>query len=150
MEILQHRHVVVVQRQISLPVDLKCIVHTRVSDIMHAGEALPLIGREARMAEALITMTAKGFGCVGIVDDSGRLEGVITDGDLRRHMSDSLAARPVTEIMTRGPKYIAANSLASEAILLMNECSITNVFVVEDGRPLGILHIHDCLRAGIA
>ncbi len=122
----------------------------RVTDIMHSGHALPLVSREARMSEALIEMTAKGFGCVGILDGDGRLEGVVTDGDLRRHMSENLAARSVLEIMTRRPKTIDADALASEALGFMNQNSITNSFVVTGKQPVGILHIHDCLRAGVA
>lgn len=122
----------------------------RVADIMHSGEAVPLAGIEATMDEALITMSAKSFGCVGIVDDSGQLQGVITDGDLRRHMGTDLTRRPVAEVMTPSPKTITGNALASEALGLMNARGITNLFVVEDRRPIGILHVHDCLRAGVA
>ena len=122
----------------------------RVTDIMHSGDALPLVSREARMSEALIVMTAKGFGCVGILDEHGWLEGVVTDGDLRRHMSENLAGRSVLEVMTRRPKTIDADALASEALGFMNQNSITNSFVVTGKQPVGILHIHDCLRAGVA
>lgn len=122
----------------------------RVSDIMHVGDALPIVDKDARMAEALIAMTTKGFGCVGVVCPEGRLEGVVTDGDLRRHMSDDLAGRPVHDIMTDRPKCIRPDALASEALLFMNQSAITNLFVISDERPVGILHIHDCLRAGVA
>jgi arabinose-5-phosphate isomerase len=97
----------------------------------------------------VLAMTAKHFGCVGIVDADGRLQGVITDGDLRRHMGDALLTRLACEIMTDRPATIRAPALAAEALSLMNERAITSLFVVEDGRPVGILHIHDCLRAGI-
>ena len=120
-----------------------------VSDLMHVGDDLPLVANYALMAEALIAMTAKGFGCVGVVGGDGRLEGVVTDGDLRRNMSENLAGRAVADIMTQNPKSIHPGALASEALLMMNQCSITNLFVVEDGRPHGILHVHDCLRAGV-
>lgn len=121
----------------------------RVSDLMHVGDELPLVGGEISMADALIVMTAKSFGCIGIVDGVGNLRGVVTDGDLRRHMSPELLARKATDIMTANPRTIRPDALASEAVLLMNERAITNLFVVRDGRPVGILHIHDCLRAGV-
>jgi len=122
----------------------------KVADIMHKGEALPLIATGAAMSDALIEMTAKSFGCVGVVDDKGRLKGVITDGDLRRHMSPKLTRQTVDQVMTKGAKSIPPDILAGEAVGFMNANKITNVFVVEGGRPVGILHIHDCLRAGVA
>ena len=122
----------------------------KVADIMHKGDALPLIASGAAMSDALIEMTAKSFGCVGVVDDKGRLKGVITDGDLRRHMSPKLTGQTVDQVMTKGAKSIPPDILASEAVGFMNANKITNVFVVEGGRPVGILHIHDCLRTGVA
>jgi arabinose-5-phosphate isomerase len=121
----------------------------RVSDLMHSGDELPLVPQDARMSDAVLAMTAKHFGCVGIIDDSGMLRGVITDGDLRRHMADSLLSRTAAEIMTENPATIRGQALGAEALAVMNERSITSLFVMEDGRPVGILHIHDCLRAGI-
>jgi arabinose-5-phosphate isomerase len=122
----------------------------KVADIMHAGEELPLARIDSSMADALVTMTAKSFGCVGIVDGDGRLAGIITDGDLRRHMDSSLIGRKAGEVMTARPRSIAPDDLAATALRIMNENKITSLFVVEDGRARGILHIHDCLRAGIA
>ena len=122
----------------------------KVSDLMHTGDAMPLGGPETAMAEALITMTAKGLGCIGIVDGSGLLAGVITDGDLRRHMNDGLVDRRADQVMTPDAKTVDPDMHAGEALRFMNEANITNVFVVSDGRPVGILHIHDCLRAGVA
>ncbi len=122
----------------------------KVRDLMHGGRDLPVIGTDASMSDALIEMTAKGFGCVGVVDGGGMLAGVITDGDLRRRMSADLTTRPATDIMTRGAKSLTPETLASEALHFMNENAITNVFVVADGKPVGVLHIHDCLRAGVA
>jgi arabinose-5-phosphate isomerase len=87
--------------------------------------------------------------CVGVTDGAGRLAGVITDGDLRRHMDSALLARRAGEVMTREPKTIRAEALAAEALHIMNTTKITSLFAVEDGRPVGLLHIHDCLRAGI-
>lgn len=122
----------------------------KVSDIMHAGDEQPLIAAGTAMSDALIVMTAKSFGCVGVVDKDGRLVGVITDGDLRRHMSPKLTGQTVDAVMTKGAKSIPPDMLASEAVAFMNANKITNVFVVEGAKPVGILHIHDCLRAGVA
>jgi arabinose-5-phosphate isomerase len=123
----------------------------RVDDIMHSGSAVPLIAADAQMAEAILVMTAKSFGCVGVCDEKGRLIGVITDGDLRRHMGQSLLARGVAEVMHRRPKTIAAAALAAEALGLMNQFAITALFVLDSrGHPIGFLHLHDCLRAGVA
>ena len=122
----------------------------KVRDIMHGGAELPVIGLETAMSEALIEMTTKGFGCVGVTDAKGHLAGILTDGDLRRHMCNDLTTKPVTEIMTTGAKTLQPETLASEALHFMNENKITNVFVVADKRPVGVLHIHDCLRAGVA
>ncbi len=122
----------------------------RVADIMHEGDEVPLASPETSMSTALITMTAKRFGCVGVTDGAGQLIGIVTDGDLRRHMGPDLPTRPVRAIMTRGAKTIRPRALAAEALGLMNSSSITSLFVVEQRKPVGIIHIHDCLRAGIA
>ena len=123
----------------------------RVSDVMHGVNEVPLVSPTAPMSEAILVMTALSFGCVGACDGEGRLVGVVTDGDLRRHMDASLLARPVAEIMHRSPKTIAAAALAAEALGLMNRTAITSLFVVDgEGRPTGFLHMHDCLRAGVA
>jgi arabinose-5-phosphate isomerase len=122
----------------------------RVADIMHRDDAIPLCSGDASMADALLTITAKSFGCVGILSGDGRLEGIITDGDLRRHMSGGLLELSAREVMTPNPKAIRPDALASEALGFMNARSITTLFVVEDRRPVGIVHLHDCLRAGVA
>lgn len=123
----------------------------RVADIMHAGDAVPLVSPLMPMSEAILVMTAKSFGCVGVCDDQGRLVGVITDGDLRRHMNDRLLGRTVAEIMGADPKTVTPTHLAAEALGLMNRFAITALFVVDDAvRPTGFLHMHDCLRAGVA
>ncbi len=104
------------------------------------------------MAEALLVMSQKGFGVVGVTDASGRLTGIVTDGDLRRHM-DGLLSHGVSDVMTRNPMTIAPDALAQSALATMNARKITCLFVVPpdgDGRPDGILQIHDCLRAGVA
>jgi arabinose-5-phosphate isomerase len=121
-----------------------------VADIMHTGDAVPLVAAGTRMADALVTMTAKSFGCVGILDATGKLAGVITDGDLRRHMDRGLVERTASEVMTARPQTIQPGALAAQAVRIMNDKKITSLFVVEGGRPVGILHIHDCLRAGVA
>jgi arabinose-5-phosphate isomerase len=123
----------------------------RVADIMHAGAAVPLVRRGTTVAEALLVMTAKSFGCAGVTDEAGRLIGIVTDGDLRRHMGTALLAERVEIVMTPTPKTIRPQALAAEALGQMNSQAITSLFVVDDAwRPLGILHIHDCLRAGVA
>ncbi len=122
----------------------------KVGDIMHKGKELPLIEAGGAMSDALIEMTAKSFGCVGVLDGKGNLQGVITDGDLRRNMSPELIGRKADDVMTKDAKTIGPDMLASEAVGFMNNNKITNVFVVEGKRAVGILHIHDCLRAGVA
>jgi arabinose-5-phosphate isomerase len=125
----------------------------RVSDIMHTGADIPLVPPEMPMSEAILVMSAKSFGCVGVRAADGRLVGVITDGDLRRHMGDGLLALPVARVMHPNPKTIAANRLAGEALAMMTgrPPPTTSLFVVdEERRPAGFVHMHDCLRAGIA
>jgi arabinose-5-phosphate isomerase len=121
-----------------------------VRDIMHPGEAVPLIRCGALMSEAVVEMSAKGFGCVAVTDADGKLAGVITDGDLRRHMRGDLLKAPVEEVMTASPKTVRPDQLASEAMQLLNASKITAFIVVEAGRPVGIVHFHDLLRAGVA
>jgi arabinose-5-phosphate isomerase len=124
----------------------------KVADLMHVGDQLPMVSPETRMAEALIEMSAKSFGCAAVVDPQRRLLGIITDGDLRRHMNAGLLGQTAGEIMTPGPRTIAAEALAAEAVRTMNATGkgITSLFVVEAGRLVGIVHVHDCLRAGVA
>lgn len=123
----------------------------KVADIMHADDAVPLAGPDMPTSEAVLVMTAKAFGCVGVVDGTGRLMGMVTDGDLRRHMDSDLLKRPVREIMTTNPQTIRPGALAAEALHIMNtaEKPFTSLFVAEGGKPVGILHMHDCLRAGV-
>jgi len=122
-----------------------------VGDLMHGAAELPLIGPEAPMSQALLVMTEKRFGIVGVQGSDGRLVGVITDGDLRRHM-DGLMSRTAGEVMTPGPnKTVSPRQLASEALAMMADPppSVHMLFVIEDGNPVGILHVHDLLRAGV-
>ncbi len=120
------------------------------SDLMHTGDELPLKPLGTTMSDALKEMTAKGFGCVAIVDARGAIAGIITDGDLRRQMRPDLLSATVEEIMTRNPKTIARDSLASEALELLNSSKITTLVVTDAGKPVGIIHLHDLLRAGVA
>ncbi|MFG1360253.1 KpsF/GutQ family sugar-phosphate isomerase [Xanthobacter pseudotagetidis] len=121
-----------------------------VRDVMRGGDAVPLVAGDTPMGAALVEMSAKGLGCVGVVGEDGRLLGIVTDGDLRRHMSNDLTARAAREIMTAAPKTVRPDQLASEALLLLNSKAITALLVVDDGKPVGVLHIHDLLRTGIA
>ena len=120
------------------------------SDLMHTGDELPLKPLGTKMSDALVEMSAKGFGCVAIVDTRGAIAGIITDGDLRRQMRPDLLSAVVDEIMTRNPKTIARDSLASEALELLNSSKITTLIVTDAGKPAGIIHLHDLLRAGVA
>jgi arabinose-5-phosphate isomerase len=125
----------------------------RVRDLMHGGDAMPLAPPDTMMDRALLLMTEKHFGCLGVVDPAGLLVGIVTDGDLRRAMGPALLSRRVADIMTRSPRTIGPDALAGEALHAMNarERPITALFVVDrEGRALGILHIHDLLRAGVA
>jgi len=121
-----------------------------VRDVMHPGAAVPLIGRNALMADAIMEMSAKGFGCVAVTNADGKLAGVITDGDLRRHMRADLLQAPVEEVMTASPKTVRPDQLATEALALLNASKITALIVVDAGTPVGIVHFHDLLRAGVA
>jgi arabinose-5-phosphate isomerase len=121
----------------------------KVSDVFHTGDALPLVQPDAPMSEALLEMSQKSFGCVGILGDGGPLAGIITDGDLRRHMNAGLLDRTASDVMTANPRTIGPGALASEALGHMNAAHITSLFVAEGGRVVGILHVHDCLRHGV-
>src|SRR3954463_3064556 len=119
-----------------------------IRDVMHTGAAVPLRPLGSAMADAIVEMTAKGFGCVGITERDGRLAGIITDGDLRRHMRADLLAARVDDVMTRNPKTVSGDQLVSEALELLNSSKITAVIVLENSAPAGIVHLHDLLRAG--
>lgn len=121
-----------------------------VSDIMHVGDEMPIIGEDAIMQNALMTMSEKMLGCVGIVNKAGEIVGMITDGDLRRWMSPNLITENVCKVMTKNPRTIPADTLIAEAVNIMNNTGrgITNIFIVDNKKPIGIVHIHDCLRAG--
>lgn len=121
----------------------------RVRDLMHPASETPLVKNRDVMSGVLLVMTKKSFGCAGVIDESGMLVGVITDGDLRRHMDPGLLNQRACDVMTRSPVSISPDMLAAQALGIMNARSITSLFVVEKGKPVGILHVHDCLRAGV-
>ena len=119
-------------------------------DLMHSGDAVPLKPLGTRMSDALVEMSSKGFGCVGIVDAYGTIVGIVTDGDLRRHMRPDLMTALVDDVMTKNPKTIPRDLLASEALEILNSSKITALIVTDANRPVGIVHLHDILRAGVA
>jgi arabinose-5-phosphate isomerase len=121
-----------------------------VSDLMHKEDRLPLARVDTPMTEALVMMTQKALGCLGVVDGEGQLVGIITDGDLRRHMGPALLASTAGQIMTPSPKTIKPTALASSALDVLNKSRITTLFVVERGKPIGLIHVHDLLRASVA
>jgi arabinose-5-phosphate isomerase len=121
-----------------------------IRDIMHSGQDVPLIKRGALMSEAIVEMTAKGFGCVAVTDGAGKLAGIITDGDLRRHMRADLLQLTVDAVMTTSPIIVRPDQLASEALQLLNSLKKQALIVVESDRPVGIVNFHDLLRAGVA
>jgi arabinose-5-phosphate isomerase len=121
-----------------------------VSDFMHTGELVPLAPLGTAMSDAILQMSAKGFGCVGITDAQGALVGIITDGDLRRHMRNDLLDARVDEVMTKAPKTVRPDQLISETLDILNSMKVTALFAVQAGKPVGVIHVHDLLRAGAA
>lgn len=124
-----------------------------VADLMHTGDEMPLVKPDLNMADALVEMSDKGFGCLGVVDGDGKFCGVFTDGDLRRAMAPDLLTKTIGDVMTRTPKTTTTQTLAIDALRIMNTTGkgITSLFVIgADNRPVGLLHMHDCLRAGVA
>lgn len=123
-----------------------------VGEVMHSGEKIPLVPTDASVAQAILEMTSKGFGCTGVTDEAGTLVGIVTDGDLRRHMANGLLEQTAGAIMTPSPRTIEAAELLTEALRRMTVLSprISAIFVVDGAAPVGIVHLHDCLRAGVA
>ncbi|MFG1480852.1 KpsF/GutQ family sugar-phosphate isomerase [Xanthobacter sp. V4C-4] len=121
-----------------------------VRDVMRGGDALPLVKSGTLMGAALVEMSGKGLGCVGVLDADDRLVGIVTDGDLRRHMTNDLIVQTVDAVMTPAPKTVRPDQLASEALQIMNAQQITALLVAQDLKPVGVLHVHDLLRIGIA
>lgn len=120
-----------------------------VRQLMHTGDAVPVTPETAPMSEAILTMTRCGFGITSVVDGGGRMTGVISDGDLRRNM-EGLMDRTAGDVATRNPVTLAPETMAAQALLTMNQRKVQALFAVEDGRPVGLLRLHDCLRAGVA
>jgi arabinose-5-phosphate isomerase len=121
-----------------------------VGSVMHEGDAIPLVALGTIMADAVLEMSSKGFGCVGITDAKGSLTGIITDGDLRRHMRPDLLEARVDDVMTHAPKTVRPDQLASEALEIINSSRITALIVADAGKPVGVVNVHDLLRAGVA
>ncbi len=123
----------------------------KVKDLMHTGHELPTVSSDLPMQDVLLAMTAKRFGCVAVLSDDKKLLGIVTDGDLRRHMDEDLLSKDILKVMTKNPITIKPNSLAGEALQIMNDKKVTTLFACDDSsKVVGIIHIHDCLRAGIA
>ena len=124
----------------------------RVSDVWHHGEELPIVKLDSSMKDLLYIMSSKGFGCAGVTDNSGRLIGIVTDGDLRRGMEKhkDFSLLSIENLMSHNPKRIESNALAAEAMVAMEKYSITSLFSVDsDEKPIGIVHLHDLLKAGL-
>lgn len=123
----------------------------RVSDLMHVGEEMPILEENANMQAVLLEMTSKRLGCVGFINQSGELVGMLTDGDLRRCLSATILEKKAYEVMTKNPKTISPDAMTAEALKIMHDKKITNLFVVEkDNIPVGVIHIHDLLNNGVA
>lgn len=118
--------------------------------LMHQGEALPLVAQDATLSEGIVEMTSKRFGIAAVVDAQGNLAGVLTDGDLRRAFQQGFQDVSVAEAMGRRPQTITRDAMAAQVLARMNDARITCMFVVEDHKPVGVVHIHDLLRAGVA
>ncbi len=123
---------------------------TKVREIMHVGDKVPIVASGTGMREAILELSGKGFGCVAIVDDAGALIGIITDGDIRRQIGSDLLSMSVDQVMTRGPKTVGPDTLVAKALQTINASAITALMVEEDGKPIGLVHLHDLLRIGAA
>ena len=124
----------------------------RVSDLMHKGEELPIVNESDSFETAVAVMGQPvRFGCVGVVNSAGKMVGILTDGDIRRHVSDGLTGKKMHEIMKASPFTIGSDTVATEALRILNEKQIQTLFILDDaGRPIGIINFHDLLKAGIA
>lgn len=121
----------------------------KVADLMHTDQKVPIVRDSDLMGKVLIEITSKSFGCTAVTDNKNQLIGIITDGDLRRHMSDTITTLTAKDVMSKSPVTITGEQLASAALALMQKKTITSLFIVKDNKPVGILHIHDLLRAGV-
>ena len=123
---------------------------TKIREIMHVGDKLPVVASGTGMREAILELSGKGFGCVAFGDADGLLTGIITDGDIRRQIGSDLLSMSVDQVMTRGPKTVGPETLVAKALQMLNASAITALMVEEDGRPVGLVHLHDLLRIGAA
>ena len=122
----------------------------RVSDLMHTGQEMPILDENANMQAVLLEMTSKRLGCVGFINTQGKLTGILTDGDLRRCLSTKILEEKACDLMTKNPKTITPNAMTVEALKIMHDKKITNLFVIENEKPVGVIHIHDLLNNGVA
>lgn len=122
----------------------------RVSDLMHTGDEMPILEENSNMQAVLLEMTSKRLGCVGFINQQGELTGMLTDGDLRRCLTPTILEKKANEVMTRNPKTISPEAMTAEALKIMHDKKITNLFVLEDKKPIGVIHIHDLLNNGVA
>lgn len=122
----------------------------RVSDLMHTGQDMPILDENSNMQAVLLEMTSKRLGCVGFINQTGDLTGILTDGDLRRCLSSKILEEKAVDLMTKNPKTIVPNAMSAEALKIMHDKKITNLFVVENNKPVGVIHIHDLLNNGVA
>ena len=122
----------------------------RVSDLMHTGQDMPILDENSNMQAVLLEMTSKRLGCVGFINQTGDLTGILTDGDLRRCLSSKILEEKAVDLMTKNPKTIVPNAMSAEALKIMHDKKITNLFVVENNKPVGVIHIHDLLINGVA
>ena len=122
----------------------------RVSDLMHTDLEMPILEENSNMQQVLLEMTSKRLGCVGFVNKDGIFTGMLTDGDLRRCLSAEILTKKAIDLMTKNPKTISKDTMAAEAMKIMHDKKITNIFVIEDKKPIGVIHIHDLLNNGVA
>lgn len=122
----------------------------RVSDLMHTDLEMPILEENSNMQQVLLEMTSKRLGCVGFVNTDGIFTGMLTDGDLRRCLSAEILTKKAIDLMTKNPKTISKDTMAAEAMKIMHDKKITNIFVIEDKKPIGVIHIHDLLNNGVA
>ena len=122
----------------------------RVSDLMHTGQEMPILDENSNMQAVLLEMTSKRLGCVGFINQTGDLTGILTDGDLRRCLSSKILEEKAIDLMTRNPKTVSPNAMTAEALKIMHDKKITNLFVLEVKKPIGVIHIHDLLNNGVA
>ncbi len=122
----------------------------RVGDLMHTGQAMPILDENSNMQAVLLEMTSKCLGCVGFINQKGEFTGMLTDGDLRRCLSASILEEKAVNLMTKNPKTVTKDMISAEALKIMHDKKITNMFVVEGSQPVGVIHIHDLLNNGVA